>query len=275
MKNKIGIMQGRLSEQKSLKIQEFPTQTWENEFQKANNIGFSTVEWIFDSIENPILNDKKIEYILKKINENNISINSVIADFFMDNLLSTNDYKSNKNLEILKKLIINANKLNIKIVEIPFVDSSSLKSKEQIRILEKKMLEIIPMLEKNQMIIGLETDLNPREFTELLERINHPNIQANYDSGNSASLGYNVYEEFELLGKWIKNIHIKDRIVNGGTVPLGDGDVDFDVLFTLIKKYDYSGDLIIQGSRIKKELPEETCKKYNTFVKHYVDKYLK
>jgi len=193
----------------------------------------------------------------------------------MDNLLSTNDYKSNKNLEILKKLIINANKLNIKIVEIPFVDSSSLKSKEQIRILEKKMLEIIPMLEKNQMIIGLETDLNPREFTELLERINHPNIQANYDSGNSASLGYNVYEEFELLGKWIKNIHIKDRIVNGGTVPLGDGDVDFDVLFTLIKKYDYSGDLIIQGSRIKKELPEETCKKYNTFVKHYVDKYLK
>ncbi|MBN4046327.1 hypothetical protein JYT57_01475 [Nitrosarchaeum koreense] len=106
-------------------------------------------------------------------------------------------------------------------------------------------------------------------------RINHPNIKANYDSGNSASLGYNVYEEFELFGKWIKNIHIKDRLLKGNTVPLGEGNVDFDILFKLIKKYGYEGDLIIQGARDKNELPGDTCRKYMTFVKHYVDRYLK
>ncbi len=222
-----------------------------------------------------MLDDKKLDCILEKTIEYDISINSIIADFFMDNSLLTNDCNSNENFEILKKLIINANKLNIKIIEIPFVDSSSLKSREEIDILEKRIKEIIPILETNQIVIGLETDLNPKEFAGLLERINHPNIRANYDSGNSASLGYDVCEEFELLGKWIKNIHIKDRLVKGNTVTLGKGNVDFDALFKLIKKHDYNGDLIIQGARDKNELPEETCRKYITFVKHYVDKYLK
>ena len=275
MINKIGIMQGRLSKQNGIKIQEFPEDTWKQEFKKAKDIGFQTIEWIFDSKDNPIMDDNKLQCIVKKSKEHNITINSIIADFFMDNLLSSNDSKIGENLETLKKLIKNANKLNIKTIEIPFVDSSSLKSKQEKDILEKKIKEIIPILEKNQTVLGLETDLKPIEFKKLLEKINHPNIKANYDSGNSASLGYNVYEEFELLGKWIKNIHIKDRLLKGTTVPLGKGDVDFDILFKLIKKYDYRGDLIIQGARDKNENPEDTNRKYIRFVKHYVDKYLK
>jgi L-ribulose-5-phosphate 3-epimerase len=275
MINKIGIMQGRLSKQRGMKIQEFPRDTWEQEFEKAKNVGFQTIEWIFDSKDNPMMDDNKLQYILKKSTEHNITINSIIADFFMDNSLSSNDSKTGENVEILKKLIKNANKLNIKTIEIPFVDSSSLKSKQDVDILEKNIKEIIPILEKNQTILGLETDLKPMEFVKLLEKINHPNIKANYDSGNSASLGYNVYEEFELLGKWIKNIHIKDRLLKGTTVSLGKGNVDFDILFKLIKKYDYRGDLIIQGARDKNEIPEDMCRRYITFVKHYVDKYLK
>jgi L-ribulose-5-phosphate 3-epimerase len=275
MINKIGIMQGRLSKQNGIKIQEFPEDTWKQEFKKAKDIGFQTIEWIFDSKDNPIMDDNKLQSIVKKSKEYDITINSIIADFFMGNLLSSNDSKIDENLETLKKLIKNANKLNIKTIEIPFVDSSSLKSKQEIDILEKNIKEIIPILEKNQTVLGLETDLKPIEFKKLLEKINHPNIKANYDSGNSASLGYNVYEEFELLGKWIKNIHIKDRLLKGTTVPLGKGNVDFDILFKLIKKYDYRGDLIIQGARDKNENPEDTSRKYITFVKHYVDKYLK
>jgi L-ribulose-5-phosphate 3-epimerase len=275
MINKIGIMQGRLSKQQGVKIQEFPKDTWEQEFKKAKDIGFQTIEWIFDLKDNPIMDDNKLQGIIKKSKKHNITINSIIADFFMDNLLSSNNSKIDENLETLKKLIKNANKLNIKTIEIPFVDSSSLKSKQEISILEKNIKEIIPILEKNQTVLGLETDLKPTEFKKLLEKINHPNIKANYDSGNSASLGYNAYEEFELLGKWIKNIHIKDRLLKGTTVPLGKGNVDFDILFKLIKKHDYRGDLIIQGARDKNENPEDTSRKYLTFVKHYVDKYLK
>lgn len=272
---KIGIMQGRLSKQEGFKIQEFPKNSWSREFVIAKNIGFDVIEWIFDSKDNPILDDDKLEEISKKIKECNISINSIIADFFMEHSLTDVDGKSNENFLVLKKLIVNAHKVGIKIIEIPFVDSSSLKSKEEIEILENRLREVIPTLEKNQIIIGLETDLNPKDFAKLLGKIDHPNIKANYDSGNSISLGYNACEEFEILGKWIKNIHIKDRALKGNTVPLGKGDVDFDILFKLIKKYEYEGDLIIQGAREKKDSSENTCRKYITFVKQYVDKYLK
>lgn len=274
MTNKIGIMQGRLSKQEGFKIQEFPKKSWEYEFASAKKIGFELIEWVFDSKDNPILDDSKLEDISKKTTEYNISINSIIADFFMEHSLSKEYDKLNENVEILKKLIVNAHKLGIKIIEIPLVDTSSLKSKEEIKILENRIKEIIPILEKNQIILGLETDLKPRDFAKLLKRINHPNVKANYDSGNSASLGYDPFEEFEVIGKWIKNIHIKDRLLKGNTVPLGTGDVDFDILFKLLKKHDYKGNLIIQGARETKESPEETSSKYLKFVKQYVDKYL-
>ena len=38
-------------------------------------------------------------------------------------------------------------------------------------ILEKNIKEIIPILEKNQTVLGLETDLKPIEFKKLLEKI--------------------------------------------------------------------------------------------------------
>ena len=49
----------------------------------------------------------------------------------------------------------------------------------------------------------------------------------NYDSGNSASLGYNIDDEFKIYGKYIKNIHIKDRLYKGKTIRLGEGNVNF------------------------------------------------
>jgi len=37
------------------------------------------------------------------------------------------------------------------------------------------------------------------DFKKLLEKIENPNVMANYDSGNSASLGYDVKEELSTL----------------------------------------------------------------------------
>jgi len=84
-----------------------------------------------------------------------------------------------------------------------------------------------------------------------------------------------VQEELELIGKWIKNIHLKDRILRGPTVPLGEGAVKFDKFFLNLAKIQYTGDLIIQGARMDDEMdPIQTSKKYYKFVKQYVDKYL-
>ena len=57
--------------------------------------------------------------------------------------------------------------------------------------------------------------------------------------GNSASLGYNVKEELKLYKGRIYNIHLKDRLLNGGNVRFGTGNADFKNFFYNIKKIDY------------------------------------
>ena len=44
------------------------------------------------------------------------------------------------------------------------------------------------------------------------------------DIGNSASLGLNPLDEFEAFGDRILNVHVKDRVLGGTTVPLGLGN---------------------------------------------------
>jgi hexulose-6-phosphate isomerase len=270
-------MQGRLSEMYKNKIQSFPSQSWKEEFKIASNCGLGIIEWIFDEIQpNPILTDEGVIEIKRLMEKNNISINTICADYFMTKKLFNESQSGlEKNIEILEKIITQANKLEISMIEIPLVDSSSLKTDENKKEITNNLKKILPFAEKNNVVIVLETDLNPHDFKEFLTGFNHPCIMANYDSGNSASLGYNSNEEMTELKKWIKNVHVKDRKFQGTTVPFGMGDTDFDLFFSSLSKINYSGDLIIQGARFEnKEItPEATCKIYQEFINQNVDKY--
>jgi len=221
------------------------------------------------------LNEGIIE-INQLMEKNNISINAICADYFMTKkLFNESQSELEKNIETMKKLIIQANRLEISMIEIPLVDSSSLKTDENKKEITNNLKKILPFAEKNNVTIVLETDLSPHDFKEFLIGFNHPCIMANYDSGNSASLGYNSGEELTKLKKWIKNVHVKDRKFQGTTVPFGMGDTNFDLFFSSLSKINYSGDLIIQGARFEnKEItPEATCKTYQEFINQNVDKY--
>ena len=274
---KIGIMQGRLSELYNGKIQSFPATSWQQEFKKASSCDFDVIEWIFDVYSpNPILSSEGISEIKSLKGKYDIEVNSICADYFMEKkLFGESQYNIEKNIDILKKLILQSKKLEATNIDIPLVDSSSLKTTNDKLELKKNLEKIILLAEKNDVIIVLETDLPPLDFKNLFLEFNFPNLMANYDSGNSASLGYNSKEELTVLRKWIKNVHIKDRKLHGVTVPLGTGDTDFDMLFSTLLEIHYSGDLIIQGSRTTNinSAPETPCKIYQKFVKEYVDKY--
>jgi len=277
MKNKIGIMLGRLSQPINNSIQRFPVNTWETEFKKAKKIGFEKIEWIFDSQENPLMNDSGI----KKINEHSkrfdIKIDSVCADHFMERkLFSESTIDLQNNIDTLKKLIRQCYKLEIPIIEIPLVDASTINLEKNELEFKQNIEEVLSIAEDHNTLIALETDLEPIRFSQLLTQINHPNLKINYDIGNSTSNGFNPESELDLLKSWIVNIHIKDRLHFGNTVPLGTGNVDFAHFFSLLKKINYSHDLIIQGARedLTNNLitPEETCNKYFKFVMQYLDK---
>ena len=71
--NLIGVMQGRLSPAIENKIQAFPADTWQTEFQKAQRLGLDFIEWTLDQsmlYENPLLTPvglDKIQNLIKDV----------------------------------------------------------------------------------------------------------------------------------------------------------------------------------------------------------------
>lgn len=272
----IGIMQGRLSNPIENKIQSFPVLSWRDEFKEAALCNFACIEWVFDSYsKNPIMDDSSLSEIKSLSSNYDIKVNSVCADYFMEKkLFNESRSEIERNLDVLRKLIKNCNKIGMSILEIPLVDSSSLSNIENENELIKNLNKILPFANDNGIHIVLETDMQPQHFKQFLEKFDYA-VFANYDTGNSAFLQYDVVEELTVLSNKIKNIHIKDRLSHGKTVPLGMGDAKFDLFFANLKKIDYNGDLIIQGARESELTPKQTCNNYYKFVKQYVDKYFK
>lgn len=272
---KIGIMNGRLSPPIDNHIQFFPVNTWRDEFQIARDCGFDAIEWVFDLNPNPILQNDGINEINLLSKKYDVKVTAVCADYFMQKMLfNVGKSELEQNLIILKKLIQQCSKLDITMLEIPFVDSSSLKTQSDKDQIIANLQQMVDFANSQNVKITLETDLPPNDFKSLLEKFG-PNIGANYDTGNSASLGYNAKEEIQTLQPWLANIHIKDRLYHGNTVMFGTGSTDFDLVFSTLAKINYDGQLIIQGAREDQKMikPQDTCKKYLEFVKNYVTKY--
>jgi sugar phosphate isomerase/epimerase len=97
--------------------------------------------------------------------------------------------------------------------------------------------------------IAIESDLPPRRLLNLVEIWNHPNLTINYDSGNSASLGYSFDDEIELYGRYISDLHVKDRTKNGGSVEIGKGAVDFQRLVRFLSSGSFDGIVTMQAFR--------------------------
>ena len=75
-------------------------------------------------------------------------------------------------------------------------------------------------------------------------------IFINYDLGNSASKNYKFNEEKRYF-KFVKNIHLKDRVKNGSTVRFGHGNADFKKMFTFLLKNKNNYDFNLQPARAK------------------------
>ena len=109
--------------------------------------------------------------------------------------------------------------------------------------------KIIDNAKKHDIRLALETDLCPEIFADLLYKFPTDVVTVNYDTGNSAALGYCVNYESECYGDRITDIHIKDRKLGGGSVELGRGDVDFDSFFHQSGNCSFGGPMIIQAFR--------------------------
>jgi len=273
MNNNIGVMQGRLVPKYQGKYQAFPIGMWKDEFKVAQECGLDLIEFILDfnnAEENPLLKPGGIDNIKRVVKETGVAVKTVCADYFMEAPLHSTDNKvSTKSFIVLERLLETAEALGITDIIIPCVDQSSLKNIEAVDRFVEKMVKIIPVIEKKNINLSLETDLPPKQFIELLDRLNSRNITVNYDIGNSAALGFDCNEELTAYGNKITDIHIKDRVLNGGPITLGEGNANFYKFFTKLKEFDYQGPFIMQAYRDDEGV--EIFKKQLNWVKRYLN----
>jgi hexulose-6-phosphate isomerase len=188
--------------------------------------------------------------IRKVIASTGVRIDYVCADIFMQQpLVRMTEETKSQNKEYLTAILKNSKEVGAIGVEIPFVDNSSIKNEKEKQEFIDAMKDAFNLAKDLHLKISLETDLPPINFQELLKNIDLDHIQANYDIGNSASLGFDPKEELEAYGLKILNVHVKDRKLGGTTVPLGTGSADIKKVFRKLNEIGYSGGITMQAAR--------------------------
>lgn len=262
-------MQGRLSPPIGERIQAFPWDGWEAEFDSACACGFDLIEWLFEADRynlNQIWHDQGIARIADLILRSGVGIKSICADYFMVHPFSASDPSARaQSVAVLRRIACQAARISVRTIVLPVLEESTIRTEQEKEWFVAALSSALELTEKLGIRVGIEADIPGQELSELLGRFRGPAPGVYYDVGNGTALGFDVAREIRMFGRRIVGVHIKDRKINGGTMPLGFGDVDFPSVFRALADVGFPGPYIIQGARGMDDIA--TACRYLEFVR--------
>lgn len=118
----------------------------------------------------------------------------------------------------------------------------------------RRLAEVAEMFQRANITLGLETGQETAPvLANLLRKLEHPNVGVNFDPANMILYGKgNPIEALEVLGGWIRQVHMKDAVGTkvagtwGQEVPAGQGEVDWAAFFAALKKLQFDGPIVIE-----------------------------
>ena len=267
----IGFIQGRLVPQVNGMIQAFPWEDWEKEFELAESIDLRILEWTLDQeklYDNPLMTKSGQAQIRLLSERHQIAIPNLTGDCFMQApFWKTEDAVARHALlRDFDAICAACAEVGIRNIVIPLVDNGRLEAPEQEKELIGTLLNHKSALDTLGVAILFESDYAPDKLSRFIEALPAPTFGINYDSGNSSGLGYDVREEWAAYAHRIENLHIKDRVYQGTTVPLGTGAADFPALFECMRDADYQGEIILQTARAADGDHLSAIQRYRDFV---------
>jgi hexulose-6-phosphate isomerase len=158
-------------------------------------------------------------------------------------------------------------------VVVPLVDNGRLDDRNQEDRLVGDLLEEAAQFQAASVKIVFEIDYGPQELARFIERLPATSFGVNYDIGNSASLGFDPVEELSAYGHRVDNVHVKDRLLHGTTVPLGTGNADFNRVFTELARLKYRGNYILQTARAADGDHVSALVRYRDMVASWIEKH--
>lgn len=271
---RIGFMQGRLSPLIDGKIQAFPWPFWQQEFSAANRLGLRLMEWTLDQdrlYENPLMTSEGQKEISSLCSQFNMTLPSLTGDCFMQAPFWKAEGQVKASLEADFVAIVRAcAAVGIEMIVVPLVDNGRLDNTDQEDALVEFLQAQSAFLSELKVRILFESDFSSRELARFIGRLNPDQFGINYDIGNSAALGFDPVEEFDAYGSRIVNVHVKDRVLGGTTVPLGTGNADFPTVFALLRTHGYQGNYIMQTARASDDGHSAVLKKYMQQIEAWI-----
>jgi L-ribulose-5-phosphate 3-epimerase len=274
--SEVGFMQGRLSEMVNGMIQAFPWNEWQEEFPKAQSIGLTAMEWTLDHdrlYENPLMTAKGQTRIRDLCNKHCISIPSLTGDCFMQAPFWKEIGSKRDNLMKDFTSVIDAcEALKIKHIVVPLVDNGAIENIEQEEVLIEFFLNLTNNLASRQICVVFESDFEPGNLLRFVNRLDASVFGINYDIGNSAAMGFKPEQELSVYGHRVLNVHVKDRLIGGTTVPLTSGSADFPNAFNALRRCGYNGNFILQTARADDGAHAKALHYYKGLVAHWLSK---
>lgn len=251
--NRIGFMQGRLSPIVNGRIQSFPWTCWQEEFALGEKLGFRLMEWTLDQerlYENPLLTAEGQAVIRHRNARHKFEIPSLTGDCFMQvPFWKAQDVERESLERDFREIAKACSAVGVSMMVIPLVDNGRIENSGQEDVLVSFLQKEAPFLAELNVRVIFESDFAPAELARFIERLDSAHFGINYDIGNSAALGFDPAEELAAYGKRIVNVHVKDRVLGGATVPLGTGNANFDNVFRGLARLGYRGKYILQTAR--------------------------
>lgn len=276
-RNRIGFMQGRLSPMINGRIQAFPWAHWKDEFPLAEQIDIHLMEWTLDQdrlYENPLLTETGQAEIRELSQRHNLSIPSLTGDCFMQAPLWKARGEERAALERdFCEIAKGCATVGISMIVVPLVDNGRIENAEQENTLVAFLESQTEFLAPHALKVIFESDFAPVELARFISRLDPALFGINYDIGNSAALGFNPAEEIAAYGARIVNVHVKDRVLGGTTVPLGTGNADFETVFAALAKFGYSGHCILQTARATDEDHAGVLSRYRDMTVAWLNRY--
>lgn len=213
-------------------------------FEVAQKIGFTSLELDCSSEDNPIWSQKGRKELKKLGILYGIGIPSVCLSILKRyGLINTDIKKREFARSLLAKAIPATADIGAKVLLLPFFGpAAKIISKEEICNIIEELKNWRSIAENHGITLGLETTLNAKETSEIVESVNSNYVKVYYDVGNAVGFGYDPAKEIRELGSKIAQIHIKDKVCKF----LEEGNVNFTQIKKAIKEINYNGYLILE-----------------------------
>ncbi|MEN6405464.1 MAG: sugar phosphate isomerase/epimerase family protein [Thermoguttaceae bacterium] len=143
-----------------------------------------------------------------------------------------------------------------------------------------RLRQVGDIAKQHGVIVVLETHpdlgLNAEAHLETMQRINHPNVRVNFDTGNITyyNHGRNAVEELKKIIDYVATVELKDHSgkYEDWTFPvLGTGVVDFPAVLKVLEEHHFTGPVTIEVEGTHGvDMSESQTKQYVADSVHYV-----